>query len=260
MVKVCCAVNCDNNSLEKPGIRFFKLPKTPERRDQWLRRIGRDSEFEPSRDTAVCSDHFASDCFVADSLPESLSHGGGLEYSRRRKLASGAVPTLFKRGPEGRWVEGNEPEEGKDQVARNKTAEQGSNPEKSEQKGKRSKSSASSQEENDQERCSAACSSIMATNDEGYVRQISDDSKSARAMEKLKPCMVAIMAIDKTSLVRDKVRALEKLNDIEEGEIVDVSTAGDDDDGDDDDEAAAAAQASGCFEMQMDAANDVSFG
>jgi hypothetical protein len=178
-----------------------------------------------------------------------------LEYSRRRKLASGAVPTLFKRGPEGGWVEGNEPEEGKDQVAGNRAAEQGSKPDK---KGKRSKSR-SSQLENDQERCSAVCSSSMATNDEGYVRQESDDSKSASTMEKLKPCMVAITVIDKTSLVREKVRALEKLNDIEEGEIVDVSTAGDDDDGDDNDEAVAAAQASGCFEMQMDAANDVSF-
>ena len=60
----------------------FRFPKDVAVRQQWLREIRREN-FTPSGTSVICSDHFEESCYVATA-------------QLRRKLQTGAVPTIFK--------------------------------------------------------------------------------------------------------------------------------------------------------------------
>ncbi|XP_041847555.1 uncharacterized protein LOC121643965 isoform X1 [Melanotaenia boesemani] len=57
MVISCCAVGCTNRQGHKPGISFYRIPKNPERRRQWIAAINRKS-WEPTALSRLCSEHF----------------------------------------------------------------------------------------------------------------------------------------------------------------------------------------------------------
>ena len=60
----------------------FRFPKDVAVRQQWLREIRREN-FTPSGTSVICSDQFEESCNVATA-------------QLRRKLQTGAVPTIFK--------------------------------------------------------------------------------------------------------------------------------------------------------------------
>ena len=65
----------------------FRFPQKESLKDTWLEKIGR-TEFEPTKWTAICSDHFESTCFdlfTVRKLP-----------NKRRVLKDDAIPTIFK--------------------------------------------------------------------------------------------------------------------------------------------------------------------
>nr|KAG5706966.1 hypothetical protein BaRGS_021472 [Batillaria attramentaria] len=102
MVKTCCAPQCHNKS-KQPGISFFCFPKHPTVRREWIRRLKKEN-FEPTRHTVLCSQHFDSSCFLSESVPEFLRRIGLEQRPVRRRLRHGALPTLLvRRG--NRWAE-----------------------------------------------------------------------------------------------------------------------------------------------------------
>ena len=103
MVKTCCAPKCRNRS-KTPGISFFCFPKAPNLRREWIRRVNK-ANFQPTRHTVLCSDHFPSDSFLSESVPEFLQLIGLEQRPIRRRLKHGALPVLFKRTKNG-WEEG----------------------------------------------------------------------------------------------------------------------------------------------------------
>ncbi|XP_070188872.1 dentin sialophosphoprotein-like, partial [Littorina saxatilis] len=94
MVKTCCAPNCRNRS-KTPGISFFCFPKSPHLRREWIRRVNK-ANFQPTRHTVLCSDHFHSDSFLNESVPEFLQLIGLEQRPVRRRLKHGSLPTLFR--------------------------------------------------------------------------------------------------------------------------------------------------------------------
>ena len=72
-----CAVGgCTNNSyrdlesaIEGRGfLRFYRLPKEPQRRDKWVARMRRQFGWRPSEHTKICSDHFHDNDFIPTDL------------------------------------------------------------------------------------------------------------------------------------------------------------------------------------------------
>ncbi|XP_049511545.1 uncharacterized protein LOC119465122 isoform X2 [Dermacentor silvarum] len=81
----CCAYGCRNRSGEEK--KLFSIPRSSQdqaRRTEWLRRINR-ANFNPSRRSVLCEDHFTDDQF------EPLV----LERYGVKKLRRDAVPTIF---------------------------------------------------------------------------------------------------------------------------------------------------------------------
>ena len=63
----CCAIGCTHRRGDKPGLCFYRIPsekENPERRRLWicaLRRAsvpGEDKQWQPSKYTRLCSEHF----------------------------------------------------------------------------------------------------------------------------------------------------------------------------------------------------------
>ena len=72
-----CAVGgCSNNSyrdlesaIEGRGLlKFYRLPKEPQRKEKWVARMRRQFGWKPSEHTKICSDHFHENDFVATDL------------------------------------------------------------------------------------------------------------------------------------------------------------------------------------------------
>ena len=72
-----CAVGgCSNNSyrdlesaIEGRGfLKFYRLPKEPQRKEKWVARMRRQFGWKPSEHTKICSDHFHENDFFATDL------------------------------------------------------------------------------------------------------------------------------------------------------------------------------------------------
>ena len=94
----CLAFGCSNNSGNKDGKSFFKIPdpkKDPLLCSRWLHNIGNSKwtlkNFVATKDRVVCSDHFHMDCYERDLMFELLPQQG----KAKRKLKSGSIPTIF---------------------------------------------------------------------------------------------------------------------------------------------------------------------
>ena len=66
----------------------------------WLRAISRDN-FEPNEKSVVCSRHFNESDFVTESTDKKKSRRSKRETlsNKRRRLKSGAVPSIFPHYP-----------------------------------------------------------------------------------------------------------------------------------------------------------------
>ena len=56
----CCAFGCTNRHRQREGLRFFRFPNKPvERRRKWITSVKR-KDWQPSKHTRICGDHFVS--------------------------------------------------------------------------------------------------------------------------------------------------------------------------------------------------------
>ena len=76
-----CAVGgCSNNSyrdlesaIEGRGfLKFYRLPKEPQRKEKWVARMRRQFGWKPFEHTKICSDHFHENDFVATDLNKQI--------------------------------------------------------------------------------------------------------------------------------------------------------------------------------------------
>lgn len=94
MVKRCVAAGC--SKTYKDGVSLFLFPKDPQMRKKWADQVKRtrDKWDGPTDHSVLCSCHFEEHCFEAEMrLAESL----GVEYKKKSRLKSDAVPTIFPR-------------------------------------------------------------------------------------------------------------------------------------------------------------------
>ena len=97
MVVSCCAFGCTNRHGQREGLRFFRFPSKPvERRQKWIIAVKR-KNWQPSKHTRICGDHFVSGlskiiCAYAKMISTFVTVGrpvdaqGDVDY----------VPTVFK--------------------------------------------------------------------------------------------------------------------------------------------------------------------
>ena len=57
MGKSCCAVGCSKRFAKGCGFKFYRIPKEPERRRQWIAAVNR-KNWQPSEYSWICSSHF----------------------------------------------------------------------------------------------------------------------------------------------------------------------------------------------------------
>ena len=57
MGKSCCAVGCSARYKKGTGVKFYRFPKDPERKRQWVAAIKR-KNWEPNEHSWLCSNHF----------------------------------------------------------------------------------------------------------------------------------------------------------------------------------------------------------
>ena len=57
MGKSCCAVGCSNRYSKGCGLQFYRFPRDPERRRQWIASVNR-KNWEPTEHSWICSSHF----------------------------------------------------------------------------------------------------------------------------------------------------------------------------------------------------------
>lgn len=87
MVMYCCVYGCTNNGTME-NISFHKFPmKDPHRMKLWLAMIRRESSYQPTEFSAICSDHFTADCYLRPPT------------SKMPRLRPTAVPTVFAHNP-----------------------------------------------------------------------------------------------------------------------------------------------------------------
>ncbi len=114
MVYKCVAAGCSNTSSIHTVL--FKFPREPQLRQEWEKQVLRTrAHWKATESSFLCSEHFTDNCFEAES---SLAAQFGIK--KRKKLRSGAIPTIFvrqtfrnetamsscrKRGPESHGIE-----------------------------------------------------------------------------------------------------------------------------------------------------------
>lgn len=80
----CSVLNCTNEFTRKnKAMMFLKFPKNPAVKEQWTKFCQRDSEWKPSLNSLVCSQHFAPTDF-SFCLMKNLTNTG----PNRRRLKS----------------------------------------------------------------------------------------------------------------------------------------------------------------------------
>ncbi len=82
-----CAVACCKAPFP-PDVSFHRVPKKEPARKAWVNACKRKDKFNPDT-SLICSQHFLPTDFDRD-LQSELLHG-----KRRRKLKTGAIPTLL---------------------------------------------------------------------------------------------------------------------------------------------------------------------
>ena len=86
----CAVVNCHCGYDGFPTpVRWFKVPKSQARRDQWEFRMNR-KDFKITEHTQICSIHFKED----DYIPECDNKDSSGRKRKKRHLKSSAVPSL----------------------------------------------------------------------------------------------------------------------------------------------------------------------
>ena len=90
--KRCVAFGCGNTA--KDGVSLFSFPKDPVLSKKWTEqgKRTRDEWLGPTKYSFLCSCHFTEDCFQPDVVVAA-----SLGLSKRMKLKSDAIPTVFKR-------------------------------------------------------------------------------------------------------------------------------------------------------------------
>lgn len=80
----CAVITCKRRSitsnLKEHGISYHTFPKNALTRQQWTKFCGQNEEWQPTKSSVICSEHFTADCFETNS--------------DRRKLINKALPTL----------------------------------------------------------------------------------------------------------------------------------------------------------------------
>ncbi|XP_033220761.1 THAP domain-containing protein 5-like isoform X2 [Belonocnema kinseyi] len=72
-------------TVNSKGYRcFHKFPKDPKQKELWLHHMGLEADFEISKESRLCSDHFLNNCFTKNN-------------NDRMRLLSACVPTVFGR-------------------------------------------------------------------------------------------------------------------------------------------------------------------
>ena len=91
MVNRCVAAGCSNTPSER--ISLHKFPADPKLREKWVKQVRRTrAQWTPTKHSVLCSEHFSEDSFEVDS---AIAATFGI--SKKRRLKSDAVPTIFKR-------------------------------------------------------------------------------------------------------------------------------------------------------------------
>ncbi len=92
MGKNCIAFGCHNT--HQKGFSLFKFPTNDKLRKAWTLEVQRtrDKWHGPTKNSAVCSEHFVEDCFESTSVMSKL-----MGIKMRQMLKSNAIPTIFKR-------------------------------------------------------------------------------------------------------------------------------------------------------------------
>ena len=90
MPRVCSAWNCKNKN--KCGKGLYRFPTDDRIRAEWVKRVsGGRGNWKLRPNSCLCSDHFATDCFLHNtSLVKSL----GFNFAVRQ-LKPGSIPTIF---------------------------------------------------------------------------------------------------------------------------------------------------------------------
>ena len=92
MGRTCIAFGCHNT--HQKGFSLFTFPVDENHRKAWTLQVQRtrDKWNGPTKNSAVCSEHFAEDCFEPISV---MSKQLGIKM--RQMLKPCAIPTIFKR-------------------------------------------------------------------------------------------------------------------------------------------------------------------
>lgn len=86
----CCALGCCKTFRKNKDVSFHSLPKDPEISDEWIVNIKRK---DLPKNVFICSDHFEEKWF--DKSHDMKQRLVGKSSAVKRKLVSGAIPTLF---------------------------------------------------------------------------------------------------------------------------------------------------------------------
>ena len=93
MVNRCVAAGCSNTPSDR--VSLFRFPKDKVLRNKWEKQVQRTrAKWKVTEHSYLCSEHFTEDSFEVDS---EIASKFGLK--KRRRLKSGAVPTIFHRPP-----------------------------------------------------------------------------------------------------------------------------------------------------------------
>lgn len=89
----CAAFGCHNDSKKERNVSFHRFPKNENLRKRWIAKLSREN-FEISKHTVLCSEHFEPTCFERDLGAELLG------TKPKSTLKSDAIPTLFCHRPQ----------------------------------------------------------------------------------------------------------------------------------------------------------------
>lgn len=92
MGRFCIAFGCHNSNQK--GFSLFQFPADEKLKKAWILQVQktRDKWHGPTKNSAVCSEHFTEDCFEPMSV---MSKKMGMKM--RQRLKPDAIPTIFKR-------------------------------------------------------------------------------------------------------------------------------------------------------------------
>lgn len=66
MVRSCSAFGCSNKWEIDCEIKFYRIPKDKDLRQQWITNIKREGKLPKDENFFICSSHFEESCFQQD--------------------------------------------------------------------------------------------------------------------------------------------------------------------------------------------------